>query len=42
MKGKFLQFACGVLTGAALFGGASAVAAGLVAEPSWSPIYVDG
>lgn len=42
MKGKFLQFACGVLTGAALFGGASAVAAGLVAEPSWSPIYIDG
>lgn len=42
MKGKFLQFACGVLTGAALFGGASAVAAGIAAEPSWSPIYVDG
>ena len=42
MKGKFLQFAFGVLTGAALFGGASAVAAGIAAEPSWSPIYVDG
>ena len=42
MKGKFFQFALGVLTGAALFGGASAVAAGIVAEPSWSPIYVDG
>ena len=42
MKGKFLQFACGVLAGAALFGGASTVAAGIVAEPSWSPIYVDG
>ena len=42
MKGKFFLFACGVLTGAALFSGASAVAAGLVAEPSWSPIYVDG
>lgn len=42
MKGKFFQFALGVLTGAALFGGATAVAAGIVAEPSWSPIYVDG
>lgn len=42
MKGKFLQFALGVLTGAALFGGASAVAAGIMAEPSWSPIFVDG
>lgn len=42
MKGKFLQFALGVMTGAALFGGASAVAAGIAAEPSWSPIFVDG
>lgn len=42
MKGKFLQFALGVITGAALFGGASAAAAGLVAQPAWSPIYVDG
>ncbi len=42
MKGKFLQFALGVLTGAALFGGASAVAAGIVAQPAWSPIFVDG
>ena len=42
MKGKFLQFALGVSTGAALFGGASAAAAGLVAQPAWSPIYVDG
>lgn len=41
MKGKFFQFALGVITGAALFGGASA-AAGIVAEPSWSPIFVDG
>lgn len=41
MKGKFLQFVLGVLTGAALFGGASA-AAGVVAEPAWSPIFVDG
>ncbi len=42
MKEKFLQFALGVITGAALFGGASATAAGLVAQPAWSPIYVDG
>ena len=42
MKGKFLQFILGVLTGAALFGGASAVAAGIAAEPAWSPIFVDG
>lgn len=42
MKGKFVQFALGVFTGAALFGGVTAVAAGIVAEPSWSPIYVDG
>lgn len=42
MKGKFTQFALGVLTGAFLFGGATAVAAGITAEPSWSPIYVDG
>ena len=42
MRGKFLQFVLGVLTGAALFGGATAVAAGIIAEPSWSPIFVDG
>ena len=42
MKGKFLQFILGVLTGAALFGGVSAVAAGIAAEPTWSPIFVDG
>ena len=42
MKEKFLQFALGVITGAALCGGASAAAAGLVAQPAWSPIYVDG
>ena len=42
MKEKFTQFALGVLTGAFLFGGATAAAAGIVATPSWSPIYVDG
>ena len=42
MKLKLNQFALGVLTGAVLFGGATAAAAGITAEPSWSPIYVDG
>ena len=42
MKEKFLQFALGVITGAALFGGASAAAAGIAAQPAWSPIFVDG
>lgn len=42
MKLKMNQFALGILTGAFLFGGVTAVAAGITAEPSWSPIYVDG
>ncbi len=42
MKRKFFDFALGVLTGTALFGGETPVAAGIEAEPSWSPIYVDG
>lgn len=42
MKGKFLQFMLGIFVGATLFGGATAVAAGITAEPSWSPIFVDG
>lgn len=42
MKGKFLQFVLGVLTGAVLFGGTVAVAAGFTAQPTWSPIFVDG
>ena len=42
MKGKFTQFVLGVFTGAILFGGAAAAAAGIAAEPSWSPIYVNG
>ena len=42
MKSKFLQFVLGVLTGAVLFGGTVAVAAGITAQPAWSPIYVDG
>ena len=42
MKLKMNQFALGILTGAFLFGGVTAAAAGLTAEPSWSPIFVDG
>ena len=42
MKLKLNQFALGVLTGAVLFGGATAAAASITAEPSWSTIYVDG
>ena len=40
MKKK--DFALGILCGAMLFGGATAVAAGITAEPSWQNIYVDG
>ena len=40
MKGKYISFLLGIATGAALVGGAAA--AGVLAEPSWSPIYVDG
>lgn len=42
MRGKYIQFAAGILVGAALFGGGTAMAAGILAEPSTSPIYVDG
>ena len=40
MKKK--DFALGILCGAMLFSGATAVAAGITAEPSWQNIYVDG
>ena len=40
MKKK--DFALGILCGAMLFGGATAVAAGITAEPTWQNIYVDG
>ena len=36
------EFAMGILCGAMLFGGATAVAAGVTAEPTWQNIYVDG
>ena len=40
MKKK--DFALGILCGAMLFSGATAVAAGVTAEPTWQNIYVDG
>lgn len=42
MKRQILTLITGMALGAVLFGGASAVSAGIMAEPSWSPIYVDG
>lgn len=39
---RFFTFLLGVITGAALFGGAAAAAAGVTAEPSRHLIYVDG
>lgn len=42
MKHRTMTFFAGLFCGAALFGGASAVAAGITAQPAWSPIYVDG
>lgn len=39
---KRLNFAAGFLCGALLFGGGTALAAGVAAEPSRQPIYVDG
>lgn len=42
MKSRQFTFIMGMLLGAVLFGGASAAAAGIMAEPAWSPIYVDG
>ena len=40
MKKK--DFALGILCGVMLFSGATAVAAGITAEPAWQNIYVDG
>ena len=42
MKKETLNFICGVLVGAALFGGAVPAAAGVMADLSQDPIYVDG
>lgn len=41
MKRRTMTFLAGLLCGAVLFGGTTA-AAGIVAKPAWSPIYVDG
>ena len=40
MKKK--DFALGILCGAMLFNGTTAMAAGIIAEPTWQNIYVDG
>ena len=42
MKGKHLHFAAGLMVGAALFGGGTALAASILAEPSHHQIRVDG
>ena len=42
MRGKFVQFAAGILLGGALFSGGTALAAGLTAEPSTQSFFVDG
>lgn len=42
MKGKYLHFAAGLVIGATLFGGGTALAAGILAEPSDHRIFVDG
>ena len=39
---KLGSFAAGIVVGTLLFGGGTAVAAGLLAEPSAHPVYVDG
>ena len=42
MRGKYVHFAVGVLTGAVLFGGGVAYAAGVMAEHAPQTAYVDG
>ena len=42
MKVKYFSFAMGVLTGAVLFGGTAAYAAGILAEHAPQTAYVDG
>lgn len=42
MKGKHLNFAVGLVVGATLFGGGTALAAGILAEPSTQTFVVDG
>ena len=42
MKKSIPSFVVGLLCGMTLFGGSVACAAGLIAEPTWNPIFVDG
>ena len=42
MKGKHLEFVAGLAVGAVLFGGGAAYAAGVTAQRSYQPVYVDG
>ena len=42
MKRTSISFSAGILTGAVMFGGATAIAAGIAATPSKQSIYVDG
>lgn len=42
MNGKHLHFATGLVLGAVLFGGGTALAAGILAEPSTQTFFVDG
>ena len=43
MKRRAVDLLSGILIGAALFGGGYAAAAsGVMAVPTWQPIYVDG
>ena len=42
MKKQILSMITGLLIGATLFAPQPTQAAGMVAEPTWQPIYVDG
>jgi len=42
VKKSIPSFVVGLLCGMTLFGGSVAYAAGLIAEPTWNPIFVDG
>ncbi len=42
MRKTSISFAAGILTGAVMFGGTAAIAAGITASPSSQRIYIDG
>ena len=42
MKKSIPSFVVGLLCGMTLFGGSVAYAAGVMATPTWQPIFVDG